>query len=192
MRYPELLARRLADAEGGARFAVLNAGIGGNRLLADWVGPSALDRFGPDVLGQSGGTHVLILIGINDIGFSLPEGANSPARGLPSAAQITEGLQRLISQAHAGGLHVLLGTLTPFEGASYWSEEKERRRSAVNEWIRARAGKDLAVVDFDAALRDPARPRALKPAFDSGDHLHPGNAGYAAMADAVDLRALAP
>ncbi len=192
VRYPDRLAARLRAAPGGgAPPAVVNAGISGNRLLADGVGPKGLARFERDVLARPGVTHVLIMIGINDIGFSMPEGAAGPVRGQPSAEEITAGLQSLIRQAEARGVRVLRGTLPPFKGASYWSREKEARREAVNRWIRSR--RDVAaVVDFDAALRDPADPQALKAVYDSGDHLHPGNAGYAAMAAAVDLRALRP
>jgi lysophospholipase L1-like esterase len=189
MRYPDRLAARLRPATGRAgRFAVVNAGISGNRLLADVVGPKGLARFDRDVLWQSGVTHVVILIGINDIGFSLPEGS-APAVGLPSADQITMGLQQLIQRARDKGVKVLLGTLLPFRGAGYWSEEKEARRQAVNRWIRGRTDVD-AVVDFDAVLRNPGRPDTLSAFYDSGDHLHPGNAGYAAMAGAIDLREL--
>lgn len=195
VRYPDLLAQRLDTAHARdprrvPEFAVINAGISGNRLLVDWVGPRGLDRFERDVLGQSGVSHVLIMIGVNDIGLSLPAGAASPVRGSPSARELVAGLQRLIAQAKARGVTVLLGTLLPFEGAFYWSEEKERRRAALNDWIRNMQNL-VGVVDFDLALRDPERPRALRPIYDSGDHLHPGNAGYAAMAEAVDLRLLA-
>ena len=189
-RYPDRLAERLRDpARKVAPVAVLNAGIAGNRLLSDWVGPSGLSRFERDVLGQSGVTHTVILIGINDIGLSMPEGAAGPVRGQPAAQDITAGLESLIQQARARGVKVLLGTLLPFKGAAYWSEEKESRREAVNRWIRSRRNVE-AVVDFDAAMRDAADPQVLKAAYDSGDHLHPGNAGYAAMADAIDLRTL--
>jgi len=190
VRYPELLAQRLQGRAGhGARFAVINAGISGNRLLDDWVGPKAIGRFRDDVLGQSGATDVLILIGINDIGISLPAGAAGPAPGAPSAEALVAGLQGLVEQARAAHVGVLLGTLTPFKGATYWSREKEARRQAVNDWIRRRGG-DVRVVDFDAALRDAADPQALRSDVDSGDHLHPSTSGYKAMANAVDLKAL--
>jgi lysophospholipase L1-like esterase len=187
VRYPERLADRLA-AEPGVRHAVVNAGISGNRLLADWVGPRGIDRFERDVLGQSGVTEVVILIGINDIGFSMPEGAVGPRHGQPTADELGAGLRRLVDEAHARGVKVLLGTLLPFKGAPYWSREKEFRRDELNRWIRSR--KDVVLVDFDAALRNPEDPQSLLPADDSGDHLHPGNVGHAAMADAIDLRAL--
>jgi len=189
VNYPDRLAARLGALPGGAGATVINAGIAGNRLLADGVGPKGISRFEHDVLAQPGITHVVILIGINDIGFSMPEGASEPIRGQPPAEELIVGLQALIQQAQVRGVKVLLGTLPPFKGASYWSKEKESRRDVVNRWIRTRRNVD-AVIDFDAAMRDPADPEALKPAYDSGDHLHPGNAGYAAMADAIDLQAL--
>ncbi|MDM0067492.1 SGNH/GDSL hydrolase family protein [Variovorax sp. J31P207] len=189
VRYPDRLAARLRAMPGDAGSTVVNAGISGNRLLADGVGTKGIARFAQDALAQRGLTHVVILIGINDIGFSVPEGAAGPIRGQPAAEEITAGLEQLVQQARARGVKVLLGTLLPFKGSSYWSKEKESRRDAVNRWIRSRRHVE-AVVDFDAAMRDPSDPQALKAAYDSGDHLHPGNAGYAAMADAIDLRAL--
>jgi lysophospholipase L1-like esterase len=191
-RYPDRLAARLREQPGSAgSFAVINAGIAGNRLLTDGVGPRGIERFRRDVLAQSGVTHAVVLIGINDIGFSLPVAIQgfAPVFQPPSAEQITAGLQQLIEEAHAKGVKVLLGTITPFKGAASWTEEKEARRQAVNRWIRGRQDVD-AIVDFDSALRNPADPAALHPLYDGGDHLHPGNAGYAAMADAVDLRKL--
>ena len=192
-RYPDQLATRLRDRP-GAPFAVINAGLAGNRLLADIAGPRGVDRFERDVLAQSGVTHVLILLGINDILMSPPAGLPESAMPLapgPDAAQITAGLAQLIRQAHAKGVKVLLGTLLPYKGTPtpFWSEDKEARRQAVNDWIRGRRDVD-AVIDFDAVLRNPADPAALNPRYDSGDHLHPGRAGYAAMAAAVDPREL--
>jgi lysophospholipase L1-like esterase len=190
--YPDRLAARLREQPRDAgTVAVINAGIGGNRLLLDGTGQRGIDRFRRDALGQSGVTHVLILIGINDIGVSLPVAMQglSPAFRPASAEQLTAGLETLIEQARTRGVKVLLGTITPFKGAAYWSEEKELRRQAVNRWIRGRQDVD-AVVDFDQALRDQADPAAMDPRYDSGDHLHPGPAGYAAMGDAIDLREL--
>jgi lysophospholipase L1-like esterase len=190
--YPDRLAQRLREQAGmHGGFAVINAGIGGNRLLVDGTGPKGVDRFRRDALGQSGVTHVLILIGINDLGVSLPAAMQglSPAFRPSSAEQLAAGLQQLIGQARERGVKVLLGTITPFKGAGYWSEEKELRRQALNRWIRGRQDVD-AVVDFDEALRNPAHPAAMNPLYDSGDHLHPGPAGYAAMGDAIDLREL--
>ncbi len=189
--YPERLAARLRGSADAAAVAVLNTGIGGNRLLAPRTGPSALARFERDVLAQSGVTHAIILIGINDIGFgTLPGGQLAvPAHLSATAEQITAGLQQLMAKARARGIKVLLGTLLPFKGSGYWSEENEAKRQAVNRWIRSRQDVD-AVVDFDAALRSPGDPLMLHPAYDSGDHLHPSDAGNAAMAAAIDVREL--
>ncbi|MBB3180046.1 SGNH/GDSL hydrolase family protein [Variovorax sp. Sphag1AA] len=189
-RYPERLAVRLRGQPRTAGFySVLNTGISGNRLLTDGIGPRAIDRFRRDALGQSGVTHVIILIGINDIGMSMPAGESPPVLGPPSAEQLAAGLQQLIAEARGKGVKVLLGTLLPFQGAIYWSAEKELRRQTLNRWIRGRFDVNT-VVDFDAALRDPANPLALNPVYDSGDHLHPGKVGHAAMADVIDLRGL--
>jgi lysophospholipase L1-like esterase len=182
-RYPNLLAERLrADAD-LAGHGVVNAGISGNRILHDVVGPSALSRFERDVLGQSGATHVIILIGINDLGFSgfVPDEA-------VTADEVTDGLATLVSRAQASGLAVYLATLTPLEGtmAPYYGEQTESLRAAVNDWIRTEADVD-AVVDFDRAVQDASNPLAMSPAYDSGDSLHPSDAGYQAMADAIDL-----
>jgi lysophospholipase L1-like esterase len=191
--YPDMLATRLRDSPQAAqKVAVLNAGIGGNRLLADGIGPRALSRFANDALGQSGATHVIVLLGTNDIGRSvfigLPGFAVAPAE-VPTAERITAGLQQLVKQAHDKGVKVLLGTVPPFKNSPYWTEASEAMRSAVNRWIRSRQDVD-GVIDFDAALRSPSDAQALNPLYDSGDHLHPSRAGHAAMAAAVDLREL--
>lgn len=192
-RYPDRLAERLREpTKNAATVAVLNAGISGNRLLSDWIGPKGVGRFERDVLGQSGVTHTLILIGINDIGFVTlngPPGSPVPVGDPVSAEQITAALQRLVDLAQRRGVKVLLGTLPPVKGSGYWSVANEAKRQAVNRWIRGRQQVD-AVVDFDAALRDPRDPQALNPLYDSGDHLHPNDAGNAAMASAVDPREL--
>lgn len=188
--YPLRLAARVRDQR--PPVSVVNAGLGGNRLLRDGMGDSALRRFERDVLQQSGVTHTLVLLGINDIGYGTFNGELSPL--LPAdqhvqAPQLIGGLQQLMAAARARGVKLLLGTLMPFGGASTWSEDNERKRQAVNRWIRGR--QDVAaVVDFDAALRDAAAPQRLRAEFDSGDHLHPNAAGLAAMADAVDLSEL--
>lgn len=191
--YPQQLATLLRKGPGSAReVAVLNVGIGGNRLLYGGAGRSGLARFGDDVLGQSGVTHVIVLMGTNDIGrtafIGLP-GQAVPAGEIPTPEQLEAGLQQLVRQARERGLKVLLGTIPPFKGSSYWNEHTEALRGAVNRWIRGRQDVD-AVADFDAALRDPAQPLALLPAYDSGDHLHPNAAGFTAMAGAVDLQEL--
>jgi lysophospholipase L1-like esterase len=176
-RWPDHLARRLSAA--GQNVAVLNAGISGNRVLGDGAGQSALARFDKDVLMQTGVTHVVVMEGINDIG----QARSNPS---PSAADIIGGHKQLIERARARGLKVYGATLTPFEGAAYWTAEGEAKRAAVNEWIRTSKAYD-AVVDFDAVTRDPAAPTKFAAPYDSGDHLHPNDAGYKAMGEAVDL-----
>lgn len=181
-RYPDLLDNRLKAI--GSRTSVVNAGISGNRWLNDTIGPSGRSRFERDVLGVTGVTHTLILLGINDIGFS----SFVPGQ-VASAEQIIGALDAAITKARARGIKVLVGTLLPFRGAAYFSEAGEAKRQAVNAWIRGSAQAD-GVVDFDKAVRDPAKPSQLFPAYDSGDHLHPNDDGYAAMANAVDLAPL--
>jgi lysophospholipase L1-like esterase len=186
-RWPDYLSARLQAA--GEKIAVVNQGISGNRILHDSgmgqprFGPNALSRFDRDVLSVSGASHVVILIGINDIGMG--SATRSPAEAV-SADEIIAGLKQLALRAHARGLKVIGATLTPFAQAAYFTEEGETKRQAVNKWIRTTAEYDR-VIDFDAAVRDPANPRQLQPAYDSGDHLHPNDAGYKAMADSIDL-----
>ncbi len=177
-RWPDQLARRLA-ARKGPGVAVLNAGISGNRVLGDGAGVSALARFDRDVLMQTGVTHVVVMEGINDIGIA----RNNPS---PSAEDLIAGHKQLIERAHARGLKIYGVTLTPFEGAPYYTPEGEAKRQALNSWIRSSGAYD-GVIDFDMVTRDPAAPTKFLPAYDSGDHLHPGDAGYKAMGDAVDL-----
>ena len=177
-RWPDVLARRLA-ARRGAGVAVLNAGISGNRVLGDGAGQSALARFDKDVLLQTGVTHVVVMEGINDIGVARNNAS-------PSAADLIAAHRQLIARAHARGLRIYGATLTPFEGAGYWTPEGEAKRQALNDWIRTSKEYD-GVIDFDRVTRDPAAPTKFLPAYDSGDHLHPGDAGYKAMGEAVDL-----
>jgi len=178
-RWPNRLAERLGTGKGGNRVAVLNAGISGNRILHDKAGTNASARLDRDVLVQPGARYLIVLEGINDIG--IPGGS--------AAEEIIAGHHQIIDRAHAMGLKVYGGTLTPFQAflpGIYYSAENEATRQVVNQWIRASKAYD-AVIDFDRALRDPANPSAMRPAYDSGDHLHPNDAGYQAMADAVDL-----
>lgn len=184
-RYPDYLARRIA-ADGDVHRSVVNAGISGNRVLYDSVsgtgfGNNALARLDHDVLAQPGVTEVILLEGINDIG------QYPPAVG---ADRIVSGLKQIARQLHAHDIDVYAGTLTPAEGASagedYYADEAEAQRQAVNEFIRTTDVFD-GVVDFDEALRDPDDSDSLLPKYDSGDHLHPSDAGYRAMAEAVDL-----
>jgi lysophospholipase L1-like esterase len=188
-RWPNDLARRL-DALGGPALAVADEGIGGNRVLtgARCCGVSAEARFALDALDQPGVRDIIVLEGINDIGFTsrLPD-----PRTHVSAAQIIAGYRRLIAQAHARGLKIFGATLLPFQGAWTYTAAAEATREALNTWIRTSGAFD-GVIDFDAAMRDPADPLRLNPGYDSGDHLHPDDAGYQAMADAVDLAMLRP
>lgn len=189
-RWPDFLARRLAPQG----VAVLNAGISGNRLLRGGMGESALARLHRDVLRHPGVRAVIVLLGTNDIGW--PGGPFAPHETPPDASEITDGFRQLVEQAHLRDVRVIGATLPPFEDAlegtpleGHYSARKEATRQAVNAWIRD-AGVFDAVVDFDRLLRDPSHPTRLKAQFDSGDHLHPGDAGYRAMADAIDLRGL--
>ena len=182
--WPSELARRILAAHGGKHeLAVVDAGISGNRVLHDLIGDNALRRFDRDVIAQPGVKYVIVLEGINDIGFP-----NSPFGGGQevTAGEIIGGLYQLVERAHVHGIAIFGGTLTPFEGASYASADGEAKRVAVNNWIRTGGAFD-GVVDFEAAVRDPQQPTNLLAAYDSGDHLHPNDAGYKAMGDAVDL-----
>ena len=176
-RWPDQLAKRLAASS--TKLAVLNEGIAGNRVLCDGAGVSALARFDRDVLVQTGATHVVVLESINDIGI----GRNNPS---PSAADLIAAHRQLIDRAHSRGLKIFGATLTPFEGAAYATPEGEVKRQAVNDWIRTSKAYD-GVVDFDAAVRDPAAPSKIQQRFNPGDNLHMNDAGYQAMADAIDL-----
>jgi len=182
LRWPDLLAGRLAAA--GIRISVVNGGIGGGRVLEDGVGPNALARFDRDVLAQPGVTHVTVLEGVNDIGV----GGAKPS---PSVAELISGHKQLIARAHARGLRIYGATLTPFEGAAYWTPEGEAKRQALNEWIRTGGAYD-AVLDFAAVVQDPARPTKSRPEYDSGDHLHRSSAAYAAMANSIELGLFRP
>ncbi|MEV6010067.1 SGNH/GDSL hydrolase family protein [Streptomyces sp. NPDC051976] len=184
-RWPDDLARRLS---GTRPMGVVDAGIGGNRVLTDvpniWQGISATQRFAHDALAQPGVRDVILLEGINDIGNNAGPG------GAPLTAQdLIGGYQNLIRQAHAAGVRIIGGTLLPDKGAGYYSASAEALRQAANTWIRTSGAFD-GVVDFEKAVADPADPAALNPAFDSGDHLHPNEAGMQALANAIDLSLL--
>ena len=181
-RYPDYLARRLAAVSGGPRLGVVNAGIGGNRVLTNagnTYGDRALDRFAHDALDQPSVKDVILLEGINDI-------TNSSSL---TAKQLTDAYQTLITKAHNAGVAVYGGTITPFGHFSGYTAGRESIRQAVNKWIRTSGAFD-GVIDFDAAIRDPRETTRILPAYDSGDHLHPGDRGYQAMANTVNLAAL--
>ena len=188
-RWPNDLARRL-DTVAGPTLSVADEGIGGNRVLigSRCCGASAEARFVRDALDQSGVRDVIVLEGINDIGLSM--GPLHADAGL-TPARITAGYQDLIAQAHARGVRIFGATLLPYQGAGYYSPAGEAIREAVNAWIRTSGAFD-GIIDFDAVMRDPADPLRLNPAYDSGDRLHPNDAGYQAMADAIDLPMLLP
>jgi lysophospholipase L1-like esterase len=188
-RWPNDLARRL-DTVAGPTLSVADEGIGGNRVLAAsrCCGGSAEARFARDALEQPGVRDVIVLEGINDIGLSL--GPLYSGTGL-STARVIAGYRDLIAQAHARGVRIFGATLLPYQGAGYYSPAGEAIREAVNAWIRTSGAFD-GVIDFDAVMRDPADPLRLNPAYDSGDHLHPNDAGYQAMADAINLDMLLP
>ena len=180
-RWPDVLARRLLSA-GLAKLGIANAGIGGNRLLGEGAfgaGINALARFDTDALAQTGATYVIVLEGINDIG-------NARGNSTPTAEDLIAAHKQLIERAHARGLKAIGATLTPFWGAAYYTESGEAKRQALNDWIRNGKGYD-GVIDFDKATRDPADAKKLAAACDSCDHLHPSDAGYKAMGEAIDL-----
>ena len=189
-RWPDALAQRLA----GRGVAVVNAGISGARLLGDKMGANALARFGQDVLAHPGPKTVIVLIGINDIGW--PGSPFAPGDRTVTPAELIAGYRQLIALALLHQVRIVGATLPPFEGAlagtpfeGHYSRAKDQVREAVNAWMRT-AGAFDAVIDIDALLRDPAHPGRLLPAFDSGDHLHPGDAGYYAMAAAMPFEIL--
>lgn len=188
-RYSDVLARRLLATVPTARqVSVLNAGIGGNRMLhdgpagVDQLGVKAVARFDRDVLAQTGVTDVILLEGNNDIGFSASLAPDQEV----SVSEIIEGMRNLTTRAHAKGVRIYGGTLPPLGGSRFFTEAGEAKRQAVNTWIRTSREFD-AVIDFDAALRDPFSPLRLRPEFNSGDDVHPNDAGYQAMANAIDM-----
>jgi lysophospholipase L1-like esterase len=194
--WPSDLMRRLGKTPEDSQWAVVNEGIAGNRLLSDGpiasLGVSALARFDRDALSVPGVTHIVLLEGINDLGFpgaKLGELSLADPADVRSAEDLIGAYRQLISRAHARGVKVIGSTMTPCEGVDipgYYSEAKEATRQAVNKWIRTSAAFD-GVIDFDAVMRDPDHPSRLLPRLASEDHLHPNDAGYQAMADAIDL-----
>ena len=179
-RWPDHLARMLASR--AVPMGVVNMGIAGNRLLNGGLGPGALARFDRDVLAAPGATHLVVMEGINDIG------------GGVGADDLVVAHRQIIARARAGGLMVIGATLTPFEDATfadYYAPDHEAARQALNQWIRTSGVYD-AVIDFDAAVRDAARPTRLQTQYASPDYIHPNDAGYRRMADTVDLELFAP
>jgi lysophospholipase L1-like esterase len=200
-RWPDLLAERLQRDADVARYGVLNEGLIGNRLLqdsprqkpsafGDALGESALHRVVRDALAQPNVCCVIVHLGGNDLGFP---GAFTPAAEAVRAADLIDGFKRLVATAHSRGVRIIGTTLTPFEGATlapgYSTSEKEAVRQEVNAWMRSNRDFD-AVVDIDRVVADPAHPARLLPAYDSGDHLHANDAGYAAAAGAIELSVL--
>lgn len=186
-RWPDLFAERLQKSKLLDKFGVANQGISGNRVLTDGFGPNALSRFDRDVLACPGVRYVVMLVGINDLGIPTV----FPKSGaMPSADAIIAGYKQMIARAHARGVRVIGATLTPYQGAmdgKYYSDQGEAEREAINAFIRNSNAFD-GVIDFDAAVRDHANPLRFDPAYDSGDHLHPNDRGYAAMAAAINLQ----
>jgi lysophospholipase L1-like esterase len=187
-RWPDVLAKRLQASPATTEVAVLNAGLGGNRLLRDGLGPNALARLDRDVLARPGVRWLVVLEGINDIGTA----AGTRAKGEPAATadDIIGAYAQIIERARAHGIRVYGATVMPFEGftyAGYYTPEGEADRRRVNEWIRT-SGRFDAVIDFDAITGDPERPSRLSAAVDGGDHLHPSAAGYRIMGEAVELK----
>jgi lysophospholipase L1-like esterase len=182
-RWPDILAQRLQANKKTANLSVLNQGISGNRLLHDKAGPNALARFDRDVLSQSGVKYLILFEGINDIGHT----AQPLEPGdVITADQMILALAQMATRAHEHGIKVYGATIVPYAGAKYYSDKGEQIRQAVNSWIRTSPAFD-GVIDFDKITRDPNNPSAYLPTVDSGDHLHPNDAGYKTMGEAIDL-----
>lgn len=188
-RWTDFLVARLAREK--MTIGVVNAGIGGGRLLRDGLGPNLASRFERDVLGRSGVTHALVQIGVNDLGGQHRAGEDTPAARAALLEALKVAHRQLVERAHAQGICVIGATVTPYTGSDYYrpATHNEEDRQALNKWIRT-SGVFDSVADFDAALRDPAQPERLLKALDVGDGLHPSIAGYRAMAEAVPLNAL--
>jgi lysophospholipase L1-like esterase len=182
-RWPDYLSTRLQGSPATAHLAVLDEGIGGNCVLIQCVAQNALARFDRDVLSQAGVKYLIVLESINDIGAL--HKPNQPDYKL-TAEDLEQGFAQLVARAHEHGIKVFGATITPYEGAGYFTENGEQIRQAVNHWILT-SGVFDAAIDFDKATGDPANPLMFAPKYDSGDHLHPNDAGYAAMAGSIDL-----
>ncbi len=187
-RWPDQLARRLIARQGGRPFGVMNQGLGGNRILHDLRGDSGLRRFDRDVLAQPGVTHAIVMLGTNDL-----RNRNAKPEEEVTGAQMIAGMQQRAARAQACGIKFIAATLTPFGNETYmlnaWNPVREQHRVAFNTWLRTSGVVD-GVVDFDAALRDPACPTQMLAHYDCGDGLHPSDSGYCAMGDAIDLALL--
>ena len=184
--WPTLLASRLASGKSTAMLGVLNLGISGNRVLRDVAGTNALARFDRDVLARAGVHWMILLEGINDITFSAIPGI--PPGQAVTAEDLIWGYRQIIESAHLHGIKVAGATILSVEGVATYTESGEAVRQAVNHWIRTSGAFD-AIIDFDALTRDPEHPKRLRSEFDSGDHVHPNDAGNHAMADVIDLSA---
>jgi lysophospholipase L1-like esterase len=186
-RWPDRLAERLQAAFPG-KWGVVNEGISGNQLLADGAGQSSGARFDRDVLSVSGVSHVIVLLGVNDlgIGYGPPRQGQRPNPNPPSFEAMQAGYRQLIARAHAKGVKIYAATITPYEGASYWSPAGEAVRERINDWMRNSREWD-GVVDFAGAWADPAKPTQMKAGVGAADHLHGSDAGYAALGDSIPL-----
>jgi len=196
--WPDQLASRLASSKGES-LAVINEGIGGNRILHDGMGVNALARLDRDVLAQAGVTQMILLEGVNDVGWphmKPPKGMdpeiikrmNVAAQDV-TATDLIVAMKQIIERAHEHGIRIYGATILPYEGADYYSEPGESSREAVNQWIRTSGAFD-GVIDFDLATRDPVNPKHMRDDLQIGDHLHPNDNGYKIMADAIDLALL--
>lgn len=187
-RWTDLLARRLQGEAATRHLGVANLGIGGNRLLADGLGPNALARLDRDVLAQPGVRWVFVLEGVNDLGVLTRDQPVGAAEHADMVARIIGAYGQIIERAHARGIKAIGSTILPYGGSDYYHPDalNEADRQAVNRWIRE-SGRFDAVVDWDAVVRDPAHPERLRPELDTGDHLHPSTAGFRAMAGAIPL-----
>lgn len=187
-RWPDMLAERLQASPATRTIGVLNFGIGGNRLLLDGLGPNALARFDRDVLGQPGARWAIVLEGVNDLGTFTRDAPQSPAEHQAHVQRILAALAQMETRARAHGIFLICGTIMPFGASGYYHPDAatEADRQAINRWIRTPGHFD-AVIDFDALMRDPAHPDRLSRKFDSGDGLHPSEAGYRAMGEAIPL-----
>jgi len=193
-RWPDLLAERLAARDAKKGWGIVNMGISGNRLLDDGAGQSALARFDRDILSVPGLSYVVVFLGVNDLGIAYGKFAGPMAEFFKSqqsgrkatAESMIAGYRQLAERAHARGVKIFGATIAPYEGAMYYSAEGNAERETINKWIRTGGAFD-AVLDFDAAFRDPAKPTQMAIPLQAGDHLHGSDAGYAAVAKSIDL-----